>query len=95
MKRWLTATLVLLVSCSKSGPEDKIIEQARRDSALYCAKRSKEGCEFSIVRTPTGWGVMAMPISRSENGERHYVPGAWRSYSYDDHGKLTKEMPGL
>jgi hypothetical protein len=91
----LAAALVLFVSCAKNAPEDITIEHARRDSELYCSERSKEGCDFSVVKTPSGWGVMAMPILRSENGERGYVPGAWRSYSYDDHGKLTKEMPGL
>ena len=29
-----------------------------------------------------GWRVMAFPFSRAENGERLYVPGMFRSYSY-------------
>ena len=86
---------VTLSACAAESPEGQIMQRSKSDSAAYCSERSEEGCEFSIVRTPEGWGVMAHPIVRRENGERGYVPGLWRSYSYDKDGKLLREMPGL
>src|SRR5262245_11494347 len=91
----ITTTLTLLVACGHGDPDKAIIQIAKRDSAMYCSERSKEGCEFSIVKTRDGWGVMAHPIVRSDNRQRAYVPGLWRSYSYDNQGKLLREMPGL
>ncbi len=91
----LALELVGLVACTSQHPEKAILEVAKRDSAEYCSKRSREACEFSIVKTPDGWGVMAIPITRSEDGRRVYVPGLWHSYSYDDKGNLLREMLGL
>ena len=91
----LIGAVTLSACAADEGPEAQIMQRAKSDSAVYCSRRSKEGCEFSIVRTPEGWGVMAHPIVRSDNGERGYVPGLWRSYSYDTDGKLLREMPGL
>jgi len=89
------ALLSLLTACAEDDSERRIIEAAKRDSATYCS-RSKEGCEFSVVREPGGgWRVMAFPFSRAENGERLYVPGMFRSYSYDNSGKLLGEVPGV
>jgi hypothetical protein len=88
------ALLSLLTACVKDDSERRIIEAAKRDSAAYCS-HSKEGCEFSLVRRPDGWGVMAFPVTRAENGERVYVPGMFRSYSYDNRGKLLGEVPGV
>ena len=91
----IAMALLMLAACARDEPEKAIIEAAKRDAESYCSKHSQEGCEFSIVKTPEGWGVMAKPITRSEDGQRVYVPGLWRSYSYDDRGNLLREMPGL
>jgi hypothetical protein len=85
----------LLSACAQKDPRDAIIEIAKQDSAKYCSGRAKEGCEYSIVKTPDGWGVIARPIVRDANGERSYTPGLWQSYSYDGDGKLLRDMPGL
>jgi hypothetical protein len=90
-----TLALVVLVACAKNDPEKKILEAAKRDSVAYCSKGTREGCEFSIVKTPDGWGVMAKPITRSEDGQRAHIPGLWHSYSYDEEGNLRSEAPGL
>jgi hypothetical protein len=91
----IVAVMFMFVGCAQSNPESAILEAVQRDSATYCSGRANEGCEFSIVKTPDGWGVMAKPIVRAENGERVYVPGLWQSYSYDEHGNLLREMPGI
>jgi hypothetical protein len=88
------ALLFLLTACVNDDSERRIIEAAKRDSAAYCA-RSKEGCEFSVVREADGWSVIAYPFVRAENGERAYVPGMFRSYSYDKNGNLLREVPGV
>lgn len=84
----------LLAACAKDDGEHRIIGAANRDSASYCSS-SRDGCEFSVTKTPDGSGVIAFPITRAENGERIYIPGMFRSYSYEEHGNLLGEMPGV
>lgn len=90
----VSLVLLVVVSCARDEGQRKIIEAAKRDSVVYCS-RSKEGCEFTVVMRPDGWGVMAFPIVRSESGERVYIPGVFRSYSYDVNGNLLREVPGV
>lgn len=88
------AFLSLLAACAGDDGERQILGAVKRDSAPYCS-RSKDGCEFSVVKTPDGWGAMVFPITRAENGERVYIPGIFKSYSYDEHGNLLHVTPGL
>jgi hypothetical protein len=83
-----------LAACTKDTGERRIIEAAKRDSIPYCS-RSKDGCEFSILETADGWDVMVFPITRAENGDRVYIPGIFRSYSYDKNANLLRETPGV
>ena len=71
------------------------MEAVRRDSAAWCYEKSKEGCEFSVGPSRDGWSVMALPIQRSEDGKRVYVPGMFQTYSYSREARLLETMPGL
>jgi hypothetical protein len=87
--------LVIAGCAPDDGGKQMILEAVRRDSAAYCSELSKEGCEFSVGTSPEGWAVMALPILRSENGERSYAPGVFQTYSYSKEGRLLGTMPGL
>src|SRR5262249_2952271 len=98
-KRWVSGVApcfaLVIASCAlDDGGKQKILEAVRRDSAAYCFEASKEGCEFSVGVMPDGWSVLALPILRSEDGERSYVPGAFQAYSYSKEGQLVRTMPG-
>ena len=89
------AALVAVGCASHDGGKAKVLAAVERDSAVWCHESSKEGCEFSIAPSRDGWSVMALPILRSEDGKRGYVPGAFQTYSYNKEGKLLETMLGL
>jgi hypothetical protein len=83
------------VGCASGDDKAEVLEAVKKDSAAWCYEKSKEGCEFAVGPSPNGWSVMALPILRSEDGQRVYVPGMFQTYSYSKEGQLLETMPGL
>lgn len=81
---------VLVTGCANLEPmsEGDMLFLAKKITLEFCAKNSKDGCEFKLRSVSDGTLVSADPIFFHSDGRRIYAVDGKRFLFFDRHGLL-------
>ncbi len=70
-----------------------IVDKARAEARGFCTG-SEVGCDYTVVKTKTGWSVAATQVFVVD-GKCVSAIGGEKIYGYDGSGQLTRIIDGL